>query len=205
MNTKKTVQTNKTSKAYKIIIFWSVLGIMSVVFIVATIALFARYKPINSLNDVSRLNLAGEALYYQDETVYYVYAYPREGSANYSQKTKDIEPIILEYLNFVKHKFPDKPDKVKKMYLYCVDDASNRGSLVDEYPAEFDIFSSNDYFNDFKLKRSDLPILLRVDTAYIVERQVLKTEIANELQNEMTNLLNVNTVAYLPSNKEENI
>jgi len=202
MNNKK---TNKSNKPYKVIIFWSVISIMTIIFVIATIDIFTRYQTIDSLEDVDNLRLAAESVYYQEETVYYVYAYPKDGSTNYTQKTKDIEPIVLEYLNYVKHNFPDDKENVKKMYLFCVDDAANRGSLVDEYPSGFDIFSSNDYFNDFKLKRSDLPILLKVDTEYIVDRQILKTEIANELQNEMTSVLNVNSVMYLPISKEEKI
>jgi len=199
-------KVNKSNKAYKVIIFWSVISIMTIIFVIATINIYARYQTIDSLEDVSKLRLAAEAVYHQDEATYFVYVYPKDGSVNYTQKTKDVEPIVLEYLNYVKHKYPDDKKNIFKMYLFCVDDAANRGCLVDEIPSGSDILASNDYFSDFKIKRSDLPQLLKVNAHYIVDRQILKTEIANELQNEMTKVVEeVNSVMYLPEDKEERI
>ncbi|HHU56011.1 MAG TPA: hypothetical protein GXZ48_04925 [Acholeplasmataceae bacterium] len=177
MSTK--INENKT----KIYIFWSIIALLTITFIAVLITIFVQYKPIESYEDLrkSDMNLIGQEMFTQNYSEYYVYIY--NSNQNNNNKATELQPAVFNYFNFVKRY--SKKENIIRIYGLDVNFIENRSCLGTE-----NIFTNVRNFSDFKVKESNVPVLVRIYQGQIDTVDVTVNDIHNELQLAMNKYTN---------------
>lgn len=173
---------NANTNRIKLYTFWSILGVLTVAFIIIVIVMFIELKPIKSYDDISdnNLNLIGQEIFTQDETEYFVYIYNSNFNNNKidRKKAEELKPAIFSYFNFVKRY--SKKDNIIKIYGLDVNYFENRGCV-----GKVNNFSNVTNFANFEVKEGDIPVLLRINQGRIDIWSSTENSILSELQKAM--------------------
>ncbi|HEY8445425.1 MAG TPA: hypothetical protein VIK94_04740 [Bacilli bacterium] len=175
------VNENK-SKLYT---FWSIIAFLSITFIIILVTIFVNYQPIESYEDLSKsnMNLVGQEMFTRNQSEYYVYIYDSNFNNKIDSKARELEPAVFNYFNFVKRY--SKKENILKIYGLDVNYIENKNCLGSE-----DRFTNVRNFSDFKVKKSNLPVLVRIYQGQVDTVDITVNDIQNELQLAMDKGLN---------------
>jgi hypothetical protein len=107
----KKITTKKTVN-YKNIIFWGVIGLITLAFIIAVIVRFIGSRTVNNYDSID--HLVGEEIFEQTEETYIVYLYSSD--SQYEEAVGAMDEIIFNYVTFQKRN-SDDADVYKLFYL----------------------------------------------------------------------------------------
>lgn len=173
-------QLMKNNISYKTYIFWSIMGLLTLLFIgFSTIKIVEKYSK-QTMDDM--VNLYEEQVLNQVGT-YYVYVYSKVGitDSKYElEKAKELEETITNYLTYAK-----RNKNATKIYGMIVDDGSkNYGNyqvLVDgtSFTTMIEQVTS---FSKIRIHKEDVPMLFKVTNGKIAKQYLKESEIREELQ-----------------------
>lgn len=165
---------NKNKVSSGSVIFWSVMGILVLIFIGFVILKFVNSKGEKTLKDL--VNIKEQQVFEQKGT-YYVYVYSIQGVTD--EKTEldvasELEETITNYLNFEKTN-KDAP----KLFGMLVD--SSKGSYENyrtliKGNSKTDIVGISN-FNDLKINVKNVPMLFKVENGKIVAQYLTVSDI----------------------------
>ena len=178
----------------KIITFWSIIGLFTVAFIVILIVLFIESKPFEEYEDINEaeLSLVGEELFNNKQAGdYYVYIYTSDIDNNKiaTLKAEELKPIIFNYFNFVR--LHSRKKNVIKIFGFDVDNYNNK-TVVGKTNSNIEVSG----FENFQVKESEMPMLLRVTNGEIQTRSITSYDIQKSLQTAMDIVKPVKPVSY---------
>ena len=159
---------NKNKPSYKVIMFWSIIGLLTLIFIGFIIYRFIDSRKV-SLEDY---NLIGSELLEQEGT-YYIYVYSRFGVADDVEaerdKTDELLVLINTYLNYT-----EKHSNANKLYGMVVDSGAygNSDRLVKGDTQTSVIGKSK--FDDLLIHKNDVPLLMKVVNGTVQSAFILK-------------------------------
>ncbi|HHW99828.1 MAG TPA: hypothetical protein GX740_00795 [Acholeplasmataceae bacterium] len=172
----------KNKLSYKVIGFWSVIALLTLLFIGFVIAKFIETRNIQTMEDMSNLR---EQQIFEQQGTYYVYVYSKFGIEGHEQildKAAELEETIVNYLTYAK-----RNKEASKLYGMIVDSGSdnygNYGALV------FGTQSTNvrnvTSFSNFKVHVDDLPMLVKISNGRVTDQYLTESAIKEELQKAM--------------------
>ncbi|HEY8396188.1 MAG TPA: hypothetical protein VIK96_05360 [Bacilli bacterium] len=176
--------SKKTKPSHRVIIFWSIIGLLTLTFIALVIVRFINSREA-TISD-SLINLKEEQVLNQEGT-YYVYVYSRVGVTEDKlelEKAKDLETLINNYITYVK-----KHSNANKIYGMVVDSGTgtygNYSRLVFGSSASTDVQGASK-FEDLWINAEDLPILLKIENKKVTEAFLTESDIREELEQAIT-------------------
>ena len=171
--------TTRNKLSYKVLGFWSVIALLTLVFIGFVIVKYVENRNIQTMNDIS--NLSEEAIFQQEGT-YYVYVYSKVGipqGENELERAEELEETIVSYLTYAK-----RNKDATKLYGMIVDSGSdtygNYGSLV--FGAQTTQTVNVTSFMNLKINSKDVPMLMKISGGRITNQYLKESDIREELQ-----------------------
>lgn len=162
----------------KLYTFWSIIGLLTIGFIVTIIIMIVQLKPIKSYDDIAsnKLSLVGQEVFEQEED-YYVYIYNSNMDNNRmdGDKLEEVNPAIFNYFNFVKRY--SKRNEITKIYGLDVNYFGNRSVVSNQNQ-----INNVSRFSDLQVMENRMPILLRISQGTIVDWYSTANDIFRELQ-----------------------
>lgn len=166
--------STKQQLSHKVIIFWSMIGLLTLVFIITILTIFFRNSSPSSIDDLTNLR---EDHIFRQEGTYYVYVYSKIGITEEKaelDKASDLEELITNYMTYAK-----RNSQANRLYGMIVDStAGNYGnhSCLFEGTAATTVLNKTQ-FDTLQINKADIPILLlikdgRVTGAYLTEREI---------------------------------
>jgi hypothetical protein len=152
---------NKKKPSHRVIIFWSIIALLTLTFIGIVIFRFINTREA-SLSD-NLINLKEEQLLNQEGT-YYIYVYSRIGVTENKlelDKANELEISIDKYITYVKNH-----SNADKIYGMVVDSGTgtfgNYSRLVDGDSINTSVVGATK-FDDLWIHKNDIPILIKVE------------------------------------------
>lgn len=172
------VITKKNKPSYKVILFWSIISLLTLIFIAFVVVKFIdNQREVNKLDELN--NLTGQQIFDKEGT-YYVFVYSKVGVTESKlelDKLEDLEEAILNYLTYVKR----NSDK-NKMYGMIVDGYENYSCLVEGSSLDTSVVGKTN-FADLRIHKADLPILLKIQNGKVISAFLTESDIRKEIQN----------------------
>jgi hypothetical protein len=175
--------SKKQKPSHRVVIFWSIIGLLTLIFIVLVIVQFFNTRE-STLSD-NLINLKEEQVLNQEGT-YYVYVYSRIGVTESKlelEKASDLETLLNKYITYVK-----KHSNANKIYGMVVDSGTgtygNYSRLVDGDDARTDVEGVSE-FEKLLIHVDDLPILMKIENKRVVKAFTTESAIREELDRAM--------------------
>lgn len=172
--------TTRNKLSYKVLGFWSVIALLTLVFIGFVVVKYVENKNVQTMNDIS--NLKGEEVFQQEGT-YYVYIYSKVGIVvndiprgdNELERAAELEETIVSYLTYAK-----RNKDATKLYGMIVDVYENSGSLVvgEQTTQTVNVTS----YGGLKINTKDVPMLIKITGGRITNQFLKESDIREELQ-----------------------
>lgn len=167
---------------YKVISFWSVIGLLSLLFIGFIIVKFVESINIQTMDDMT--NLREQQIFEQSGT-YYVYVYSKfgiEGHEQILEKKDELTPTIENYLTYAK-----RNKQAPRIFGMIVDSGSdnygNYGALL--FGTQTTNVRNVTSFKNFKVHVDDLPMLVKISGGRVTEQYITVNDIKAELDRAM--------------------
>jgi hypothetical protein len=174
------VVTKKYQPSFKVVIFWSLVGLLTLAFMVFVIVKFVESSNrVSAMDDLS--NLSSQQIFEKPGS-YYVYAYSRVGVTEGKlelDKAEDLEETLLTYMTFVK-----RNSSAKKIFGMNVDSYENNSCLIDGDSVYTSVINKT-AFSGLRIHRGDVPILMRMEDGKVSAAFLTESEIREELQTAM--------------------
>jgi len=174
--------TRKNKVSYKVIIFWSIIGFLTLFFVGYVIYRFVEQLNVQTFEDIN--NLTGDQIFEQSGT-YYVFVYSKKGIEGHDDiltKKAELEQTIENYLTYAK-----RNEGAYKLYGMNVDigndNYGNYGALV--FGTQTTNVRNVTNFKQFKVHVDDLPLLVKISGGRVVEQYITVNEIKAELETTM--------------------
>lgn len=158
---------------HKNIIFWSVIGLITLAFITIVVVRFIGSRTVNNYDSIE--HLVGQEVFEQKEETYVVYLYSKDPL--YSEAVKAMDEVIFNYVTFQKRN-SDDGDVYK---LYAVDLANPENAKAVVYESELNMLSGNKFAN-LKVSDKSLPVMVVVKEGTIIFYSITENDISNYLQ-----------------------
>lgn len=170
----------KKKPSYKVVVFWSIIALLTLVFVGFVIFKFVETNSKVTIDDIT--NLRQQQIFEQEGT-YYVYVYSKLGVTEEKyelEKAKELEQLITNYLNYAK-----KNKNANKLFGMIVDSGSgtygNNSVLIEGDSLNTSTVNVST-FSNLRIHKKDLPILLKIKDGKVTTQYLKETEIRNELQ-----------------------
>ena len=112
--------SKKNSMNYKAITFWTIVGLLTLSFIIYVVVKFTE-RTLRPVENFDKVQVYGNDMYEIKEDKYFVYIYGANNNKN--DKVNELEEHILNYLTFIKRN--SKEEKAINLYTFNVDAISN--------------------------------------------------------------------------------
>jgi hypothetical protein len=174
---------NKKKPSYIVIIFWSIIALLSLTFIGLLVSKIIDSSKVDSLDKMTNLQ---EEMVFNQEGTYYVYVYSKVGITENKvelERAEALEETILLYLTYTK-----RNSEKNKIYGMIVDDVSgnngNHGRLISSSTNDKKTVGV-DSFNNLLIFEEDVPCLFRIKDGKIEAEFLTENDINKELQKVM--------------------
>ncbi|MDD4000353.1 MAG: hypothetical protein PHX62_05620 [Bacilli bacterium] len=175
--------SNKNKPSHKVIIFWSLIALLTLSFIGLVIYRFISTREANISDNL--INLSEEQVLGKEGT-YYIYVYSRVGVTEGKlelEKADELEISINKYITYVKNH-----SNVNKIYGMVVDSGTgtygNNSRLVDGDSAKT-VVENVDKFENLWLHVDDIPILMKIENGKVTKAYLTANAIKEELDKAM--------------------
>jgi hypothetical protein len=171
---------SKKKPSYKVLMFWSIIGLLTLIFIGFVIFRFIDSRKVS----IEDYNLIGADILEQEGT-YYVYVYSRFGVANDKEaetsKKNELQELIEKYL-----KYTEKNSNASKIYGMVVDSGiyGNAERLIDGDSLTTTL-EGKSQFRDLLIHVDDVPLLMKIQNGTVKRAFITQNDISKELQSAM--------------------
>ena len=165
--------TTKTTVNYKNIIFWGVIGLITLAFIIAVIVRFIGSRTVNNYDSID--HLVGEEIFEQTEETYIVYLYSSD--SQYEEAVGAMDEIIFNYVTFQKRNSDDAD--VYKLYAVDLADPENAKAVVFESETNMLVGSQ---FSTLKVSDKSIPVLIVIKKGSVISYDITENDISDYLQ-----------------------
>ncbi len=184
----------------KLISFWALIGLFTVAFVAIVVVLFVESRPLEDYDDIkkAKLTLVGSEIFNNKQASdYFVYIYTSDldNSKVDTFKAEELKPIIFNYFNFVK--VNSRKDGIVPIFGFDVRNYNNR-QVVGSTNSSIELSG----FENFQVKESDLPMLIRVIDGSIQTRNITSNDIQKSLQTVTSSFKSVSFDMVLPKKED---
>lgn len=158
---------------YKNIVFWGMIGIITLVFIVAVVIRFIGSRTVNDYDSID--HVIGEEVFDQKEETYIVYLYSSD--SQYEESVKAMEEIIFNYVTFQKRN--DEDTDVYKLYAADLANPENAKAVVFESETNMLV---TDKFSSLKVSDKSIPVIIVIKNGSVISYDITENDISDYLQ-----------------------
>ncbi len=163
----------KKSVNYKNIIFWGVIGLITLAFIVAVVVRFIGSRTVNNYDSID--HVVGEEIFEKTEETYIVYLYSSD--SQYEEAVSAMDEIIFNYVTFQKRNSDDAD--VYKLYAADLADPENAKAVVFESETNMLV---TDQFSSLKVSDKSIPVIIVVKKGSVISYDITENDISEYLQ-----------------------
>ncbi|MCK9537078.1 MAG: hypothetical protein M0R05_05825 [Bacilli bacterium] len=170
--------SSKKQLSHKVMIFWSMIGLLTLIFIVTVIVMFVKARSSRSIDDL--INLHENEIFEQKES-YYIYVYSKVGITDEKaelDKAADLEELIITYMTYAK-----RNSQAKRIYGMNVDSYRNRSVLITGSQLTEVLYKTK--FINLRINTDDVPILMKIEGGKVVKDYLTEKAIREELDSQM--------------------
>ncbi len=167
--------------SYKSIIFWSIIAVITIIFLIVMVVKFAQSRTVNSYSSLKQVS--GEQVFSQKDDTYLVFVY---NSYDENSATKDeFDQLMFNYITFAK-RYAKNNDDVFAIYGLNVNKPENSRAIVSGDNVSESIRGINK-FENLKISKNNVPLLLIIKDGAVSDYKATNSDIGDYLQNIMEN------------------
>lgn len=169
----------KNKPSYKVYGFWSIIVLLTLVFVAFVIVKFVSSRSDLDLDDLS--NLTGQQVLEREGT-YYVFIYSKVGITEDKtelERTEELRKTIENYLNRA-----DKNKELPKLYGMIVENGYGDNDLTLFTGEEGTQLEGKTNFRDFRINKADVPMLIKVSNKRVSAQYLKEIDIKRVLEPE---------------------
>lgn len=163
----------KKSVNYKNIIFWGVIGLITLAFIVTVVVRFIGSRTVNNYDSID--HVIGEQIFDQKEETYIVYLYSTDST--YEEAVKAMDEVIFNYVTFQKRNSDDAD--VYKLYAADLTNPENAKAVV--FESETNMLVA-DKFSSLKVSDKSIPVIIVIKNGSVISYDITENDISDYLQ-----------------------
>lgn len=198
------IKTDKDLKR-RGIVFFSVLGAILIIFLIAFIVVLSRFNDFKSYEKIARKGyvIEGNKLFTLSAGDYYVFIYSSEDTGRYNvEKQEELESHIVNYFNFYKQNKHQYESEMAPMMLMDIADPVNKRCL-----SSYNVLTAQSWL-DFYIDETSVPMLLyfeNTQSGNAINYQYTVYKTATEIEKKLYNSISFIPVAYIPNKDEDYI
>ena len=161
--------------SYKSIIFWSIIAIITLIFLIVMVVKFAQSRTVNSYSSLKQVS--SEQVFAQKDDTYLVFIY---NSYDENSTTKDeFDQLMFNYITFAK-RYAKNNDDVLAIYGLNVNKPENSRIIVSGDNVTESIRGINK-FENLKISKNNVPLLLIIKDGAVSDYKATNSDISDYL------------------------
>lgn len=161
---------------YKSILFWGIIGLITLAFIIAVIVKFVQSRTVDSYDSLSQLE--GEELFEASEGKYIVFVYNSEKEE--AATNNEFDQTVFNYITFAKRNSSN--ENVLAIFGFDVTKPENNKVVISDNGGKIEKVINVEEIKDLLIKEGNVPALLVIKDNKITDYKDSDNAISDYLQ-----------------------